>query len=63
MVMIITTGIFLTHGCRIVEFVRPSHSVAIFGTIAALLAGFLLQSSALFLLNREIGRCVGVAFR
>ena len=52
MVTMIVTGIYLTGGCRIVEFVSSFHSLAALGSIAALLAGFILQSSVEELLFR-----------
>jgi membrane protease YdiL (CAAX protease family) len=45
MVTMIVTGIYLTGGCRIVEFANPFDSLVGLGSVAALLAGFILQSS------------------
>lgn len=45
MVTLIVTGIYLTGGCRIVELVGPFHSFVALGSIAILLAGFVIQSS------------------
>lgn len=52
MVTLIVIGIYLTGGCQIVEFVGPFHSLVALGSIAILLAGFIIQSSIEELLFR-----------
>ncbi len=52
MVTMIVAGIYLIGGCRIVELGSSFRSLAALGSIAALLAGFILQSSVEELLFR-----------